>query len=90
MVIGLNKTVAEKSTSASVRKEAIRRVFQSPPLNGVVAALRNFRLTGNNGLDSGISFDSPTHEQATRIHGDVEFRKAQAFEWYTRQRSRMM
>jgi hypothetical protein len=86
----LNKTVAEKSAPASVRKGAIRRVFESSPLNEVVDALRNLRLTRNNALESSVSFGSSTHEQATQSRRDAEFRKAQAIEWYTRQKSRMI
>ena len=86
----MSKTVAEKGAPASVRKGAIRRVLESSPLNGVVDALRNLRLTRNNAIESSVSFGSSTFEQATQSRRDVEFRKAQALEWYTRQKSRMM
>jgi len=90
MVTGLTKALTERRPFASLKRRALRVMAPSSFLNEVVGALRDLRLARSNGADSSIHLSAFIHVQAARSSTEAEFRKAQALDWYFRQKTRMM
>ena len=86
----MTKVFTEDGILAFLRKRAPRRIFESPLLDRAVRALKDLRLKRSNELLSNTYLDTFICEQDVRSRREVEFRNAQALEWYLRQKRKMM
>ncbi|MDH5770921.1 MAG: hypothetical protein OEZ25_06515 [Candidatus Bathyarchaeota archaeon] len=86
----MTKAHTESSPFAPFKRRVLRMIPPSSLLYELAGTLRDFRSTRSSRVDSSIHFSAFAHEQAVRSHTEVEIRKAQAIDWYLRQKGKMM